>query len=125
MHSCQGSGELRWAGDRGRSPCHWVLPRASAAHCSEGSDKTGGLPADVANRTIREQVGEVPFFFGGLQVFVQIEPSGSVVMSKVVGRASIDSKEFVESMAIWAEFPQVAQMPLTDQRGFVAVRFQQ
>ena len=87
--------------------------------------RAGALPADVTNRTIREQVGEVTFFFGWLQVFVQIEPSGSVVMSKVVGRASIDSKEFVESMAIWAEFPQVAQMPLTDQRGFVAVRFQQ
>src|SRR5262245_42056448 len=80
---------------------------------------TASLPHDETNCAVRKQVCEISLVFGRFEIFIQVEPAGSVLVRKVIGPGSVDTVELVEAVTIRAEFGEVPQMPFADQGGFV------
>ena len=74
-------------------------------------ERLGALAGDHFEGTLREEVGQVAFFFGWLQVFVEVEDSRDVLVGEVVGGGAVDAEEFVEAVAVGSELRDVAEVP--------------
>ena len=83
-------------------------------------ERGGVAPTDVLKGPLRQQVGHVAGLIHRDIPLVEIEFPGGFAVAEVVDAAAQNAIKLIEAMSERAVLGEEAEVPLADQRGFVA-----